>query len=385
MRRAWWLGGAALLLAVVAAAAVKIAGSSEAAKADKAEPTLQFTPREVVRPERAAMPLMLVFSGALVAPRSAVLRAKTAGTLLDLAVGEGSRVRAGQVLGRIDLADVDSRVAERAAAVESARAQLAQAERVQASNQRLADQQFISPNALDASRAALDAARAAFDAAQAQLTTARLARRDGTLLAPIGGLVAKRHALPGEKLAVEQAVLTLVDLAELELAGSVGTHEVAQLTPGQSVSVRVEGVEAPVAGRVDRIAPAAEPGTRAIGVTVTVPNRGERLRAGQYAVARLTVPDDTQRLTLPLAALASAGAGDAQPQVWVIEGGALQRRTVTLGRRDEATGRVEIVGGLKPDAQVLAARFDGLREGRQATVVERAAAVASAAASAAVR
>ena len=336
MRRAWWLGGGAVLLVVAAFGAAKVTGQADAPDKKKApEPVLEFTPREVVRPVLAGLPLTLEFSGALVAPRTAVLRAKTAGALVELAVAEGSRVRAGQVLGRIDLSDVDSRVAERAAAVESARAQFLQAERVQASNQRLADQQFISPNALDASRSALDAARAGLDAAQAQLTTARLARRDGTLLAPIGGLVSKRHALPGEKLAVEQPVLTLVDLAQLELAGSVGTHEVARLAPGQKVRVRVEGLETPVDGTIDRIAPAAEPGTRAIGVTVVVPNREEKLRAGQFAVATLVLPDATPRLTLPLAAVQGP---DGAAQVWAIEGGALARRSVTLAgaarRRD---------------------------------------------------
>lgn len=384
MRRAWWMGGGAVVLAAVAAlGAAKVSGEGGAPDKKKApEPVLEFTPREVVRPTLASLPLTLEFSGALVAPRTSVLRAKTAGALVELGVGEGSRVRAGQVLGRIDLSDVDSRVAERSAAVESARAQYLQAERVHASNQRLADQQFISPNALDASRSALDAARAGLDAAQAQLTTARLARRDGALLAPIGGLVAKRHALPGEKLAVEQPVLTLVDLAVLELAGSVGTHEVALLAPGQTVRVHVEGLDAPVEGRIDRIAPAAEPGTRAIGVTVVVPNRDEKLRAGQFAVASLVLPDPAQRLTLPLAALTGP---DGQSQVWAIEGGALTRRSVTLGRRSEAQGRVEILSGLTLQAQVLAARFDGLREGRQARVAEGAAAVASAAASSPLR
>ncbi len=383
MRRAWWLGGGAVVLVVAAFGAVKVAGpGGDADKAKAPDPALEFTPREVVKPTLAGLPLTLEFSGALVAPRTAVLRAKTAGTLVELAVGEGNRVRAGQVLGRIDLSDIDSRVAERAATVESARAQFVQAERVHASNQRLADQQFISPNALDASRAALDAARAGLEAAQAQLTTARLARRDGTLLAPIGGLVAKRQALPGEKLAVEQPVLTLVDLSVLELAGTVGTHEVSRLAPGQAVRVRVEGIDAPVEGRIDRIAPAAEPGTRAIGVTVVIPNRGETLRAGQFALASLTLPDATPRLTVPLAAVSGP---DGQSQVWAIEGGALVRRSVTLGRRSEAQARVEVLTGVSAESQLLAARFDGLKEGRQAKVVERAASVASAAASSPLR
>lgn len=383
MRKAIWLGGAGLLVVAAALGAAKMGGLGSAAKESKpAEPTLEFTAREVVQPQPASLPLRLTFSGPLVAPQSAVLRAKATGTLLSLSVGEGSRVRAGQAVGQIDLADLGNRVAERAAAVESARAQYAQAERVHANNQRLADQQFISPTALDASRSTLEAAKAGLDAAQAQLAIARQGLREGALVAPIAGLVAKRHAVPGEKLAMEQPVLTIVDLATLELAGSVGTHEVALLSPGLPVQLRVEGVDEPVEGRLERIAPAAEAGTRAIGVTVGIANPKERLRAGQYAVASVTLPDPVQRMTLPLSAIVGA-AGAAQ--VWVIEGGVLARRAVTLGRRDETQGRVEVVSGLAPGTQVLAARFDSLREGSKAAVVARAAAVASAASSSVLR
>ena len=380
MHKAWWLGGVGLLVVAAALGAAKVSGIVDfgAKDAPKVEPTLEFTPREVVQPTLASLPLQLEFSGALVAPQSAVVRAKAAGTLLSLAVGEGSRVRAGQPLGQIDLSDIGSRVAERQAAVESARAQFVQAQRTHASNQGLADQKFISPNALDSSRTALDAARAGLDAAQAQLSTARLGLREAALVAPIAGLVSKRHVLPGEKLAMEQPVLTLVDLATLELAGSVGTHEVALLAPGMPVQLRIEGLDAPVTGRLERIAPAAEPGTRSIGVTVSVANPKERLRAGQYAVAQVTLADTAQRLTVPLAAI---GGQAGQPQVWVIDNGVLARRAITIGRRDEAQGRVEVVSGLAAGVQVLAARFDNLREGAKAVVVARASAVASAAAS----
>ncbi|MBL0093917.1 MAG: efflux RND transporter periplasmic adaptor subunit [Piscinibacter sp.] len=380
MHKAWWLGGVGLLVVAAALGAAKVSGvvAFGAKDAPKVEPTLEFTPREVVQPTLASLPLQLEFSGALVAPQSAVVRAKAAGTLLSLAVGEGTRVRAGQPLGQIDLSDIGSRVAERQAAVESARAQYVQAQRTHASNQGLADQKFISPNALDSSRTALDAARAGLDAAQAQLSTARLGLREAALVAPIAGLVSKRHVLPGEKLAMEQPVLTLVDLATLELAGSVGTHEVALLAPGMPVQLRIEGLDAPVTGRLERIAPAAEPGTRSIGVTVSVANPKERLRAGQYAVAQVTLADTAQRLTVPLAAI---GGQAGQPQVWVIDNGVLARRAITIGRRDEAQGRVEVVSGLAAGVQVLAARFDNLREGAKAVVVARASAVASASAS----
>ena len=159
----------------------------------------------------------------------------------------------------------------------------------------------------------------------------------------------------------------------------VGTHEVAQLAPGMEVQVAVEGVADKVVGKLARIAPAAEPGTRSIGVAIELANPKEALRGGQYAVAKVDLADPTQRLTLPLSAVGSAAGQD---HVWVIESGVLARRAITLGRRDAREGRVEVLQGVSPGVQVLAARFDNLREGAKAVVVAtKSAAVASAAAS----
>jgi membrane fusion protein (multidrug efflux system) len=174
-------------------------------------------------------------------------------------------------------------------------------------------------------------------------------------------------------------VLTIVDLARLELAGSVGTHEVSRLSPGMAVQVSVEGVAEKVAGRLARIAPAAEAGTRSIGVTIELANPKEIYRAGQYALATVELADSTQRLTVPLTAVGNTAGQD---HVWVIESGTLARRAVMLGRRDDREGRVEVLQGVSAGGQVLAARFDNLREGAKAVVVAgKSATVASAAAS----
>ena len=273
-----------------------------------------------------------------------------------------------------------SRLAERNALLESARAGVAQAERTHATNQRLADQQFISPIALDQSKSALDAARAQSRAAAAQLDTLRLASRDTQIVAPISGVVAKRHVVAGEKLSPEQQVLTLIDLGRLELAGNVGTHEVSQLSAGMPVKVTVEGVPEALVGKLARIAPAAEPGTRSIGVTIELDNPKETLRAGQYALASVQLNDSTRRMTLPATAV---GNSAGQDHVWVIEAGVLARRAVTLGRSDPREGRVEVLQGVESASQVLAARFENLREGAKAIIAPpKSAAVASAASSA---
>jgi RND family efflux transporter MFP subunit len=398
MKNKWLIGGVAALLVVGAGGAwfayqrpgAMEAGTSTASNAGgknakdgkdgkKPDAPLEFVAREVVQPTLARLPAVIEFSGPLVAPQTAILRAKAAGTLVELKVAEGHRVAMGQALGRIDIAEVTSRVAERSAMLESARAALAQAERTHASNERLAQQNFISPIALDTSRSALETARANLNAAQASLDTTRVAMRDALISAPIAGIVAKRHVLPGEKVSPEQQVLTIVDIRTLELAGTVGTHEVGRLKPGMPVQVQVEGISEAAAGRIARIAPAAEPGTRSIGVTIELPNPKEALRAGQYALVRTTLEDDTDRLTLPATAV---GNTSGQDHVWVIENGTLARRAVTLGRRDAREGRVEVLQGVMPTSVVLAARFDNLREGAKANVVvAKSAPVASAAAS----
>lgn len=363
-QRKWVMGGVGLAV-VAAVIGVVVVKRGEAAGQDKkVETPMAFGAAEVVKPVSLVLADTIEFSGPLVAPDTAIVRAKASGTLIRLAVNEGSRVKSGQRLGEIDLADLSARLNERQATAEAMRTQMAQAERTHQNNQRLADQQFISPSALDASRAALDNAKAQYAATRAQVDTARIAVRDAALVAPISGIVAKRYAVPGEKVSAEQQLLTIVDLSSLEMAGSVGTHEVPQLTVGMPVRVRVEGLVDPLDGRLARIAPLADAGTRSIGVAVALNNPQERLRAGQYATAQVTLSAGEPKLTVPLSALGSASG---QQFVWTLEAGKLARRTVTTGRQDPARGLVEVLEGLKPDAAVLAMRFENLREGASAT------------------
>jgi membrane fusion protein (multidrug efflux system) len=386
MKKRWWLGGLALLVVAGAAATLVLTGRVDPAevwakigkgKDKKPEVTLEFVPSEVVRPTSVLLPRTIEFSGPLVAPQSATLRSKASGTLMRLNVAEGSRVKAGQVVGTVDATEIASRMAERGAMLESARAQAAQAQRTLDTNRQLAEKNFISATALENSQAALLTAQAQLDAAKASLATVGAAQRENTLVAPISGIVAKRHALPGEKLSMEQQVLSIVNLDRLELDGHVGTHEVSTLRSGMPVQVRVEGVDQVVVGTLARIAPAADAGTRSIGVAVAIDNPQETLRAGQYAVASVTLADDTPRLTVPIDAITDTGG---QKFVWLIDSGALVRRAVIIGRRDERNGRVEVLQGLSPGTTLLAVRFDNLREGRKAVVVQRkAGAVASSA------
>lgn len=355
--------GVVVLGAAIGAAVLRKSNAGDGTKPEP--PPLVFSTAEVMPAQAAEIVATVTFSGPLQAPQTATVRSRVAASLRQLDVAEGTRVRAGQRLGTLDTAELEARRLERQAQLEAARVTLAQAERAHQSNQRLAEQQFLSPLALEGSKATLDGARAQVQVAGAQLETLNVALREAALVSPIAGIVARRHAVAGEKLAAEQQVVTVVDLRTLEMAGAVGTHEVTVLQPGMPVSLLVEGEAAPRTARIARIAPAAEPGTRAIGVTVSLDNPDERLRAGQFASAQVRLPGRPAAVTVPLTALTVASG---QEHVWTLEQGKLVRRAITTGRRDAASGRVEVLNGLPVDALVLGARFENLREGAAAQV-----------------
>ena len=119
-------------------------------------------------------------------------------------------------------------------------------------------------------------------------------------------------------------MLTVVDLAKLELAGSVGTHEVSRLHTGMTASVRIEGIDTPVTGTIDRIAPAAEAGTRSIGVIVVVDNPKERCAPGSTQSPPSSLP--MWSAGLPCRWQRWPRTPD-RTIVWAIENGTLVRRS----------------------------------------------------------
>jgi RND family efflux transporter MFP subunit len=348
--------------------------SPATAQASKPTPALEFAARDLARLAPHALAGELVAPGSIQAVSQATVRAKLAVEVRRVAVREGEPVSAGQVLAEFDTAALRAQLAERAATLESARAQLAQSERTREASAQLVKQNFVSQNAFDNADAGFRAQRAAVDAAAAQLTQTQLLMNDAVVRAPISGFVARRHVQPGEKVAFDAPLFTIVDLARVEVQVQVPVAEVAQLKSGGRADVEVEGLPGRIhAGRVDRINPSTEPGTRSIHVYVALDNADAVLKAGMFSRVRLRVGAEREVPALPLAAI-QTDAG--QSFVWALVDGKLSRRPVELGRRDERAQLVEVKAGLGSDTRVLGSRFDNLRDGMAAAVVDGAAAEA---------
>jgi membrane fusion protein (multidrug efflux system) len=370
-RKKWWtlfgVVGLALILGVSVFAASRRKAEAAAETAKNAErPPLEFAQNDVVqlRPQRLAYQVTL--PGTVQAVSQATVRAKIAAEVKRVLLREGDRVAAGQIVAEFDTAQIRAQLAERAAALESARAQLRMTERTRQTNAQLVKQNFISQNAYDSADSANDAQRAAVGVAQAQLEQTQIMMNDAVVRAPISGIVAKRYVQPGEKVGFDAPLLAIVDLTQLEVQAQAALADISSIRPGMPVDVYVEGTgERKVAGRIDRINPSAETGTRTVNVYVSIRNEDALLKTGMFARAILTIAPQNETPALPLAALRG---DEGQQHVWVIAEGKLVQRGITAGARDERAQLVEIVSGLKPEEWVLASKFDNLKDGLAARI-----------------
>ena len=361
------VGGIAALLivgAIGAAVAMRLAKKDEGK--GPATVTLEFAPADLAQVERRALSRWLPVSGALQPVRQATVKAKVSGDVRQITVREGETVQAGQVLARIDTADLDAKLIERIGALESAKAQLALAEKTRTTNQTLLKQNFISQNAFDNSESSYNVAQGSVKSAEAQVQIARNALKDAIAVSPLTGVVAKRHVQPGEKVAFDSPLVTVIDLKDMELQAAVPATDVPELSIGKQVELVIDGFgERRFSGRVDRINPATEPGTRSFLVYVGIPNPDGSLRGGMFATGRIALAASALLPTLPATAV-RIEAGQAV--VWTVEDGKLVKRNVMTGARDDAAGRIEIRTALPSGAPVLSARFDNLKDGAPAIV-----------------
>ena len=352
--------------AIGGTAAMRVIKKSDESAKGKQTVTLEFTPADLTRVEAKPIARWLPVSGTVQPVRQATVKAKVSGDVRQVTVREGESVKEGQLLARIDTADLDAKLIERVGALESAKAQLALAEKNRTTNSALLKQNFISQNAFDTFESTFNVAQGNVKSAEAQVQLARNALKDAIASSPLNGIVAKRHVNPGEKVAFDSPLITVVDLKDLELQAMVPAVDVPELSIGKTVELTIDGFgERRFTGRIERINPSTEPGTRAILVFVGIPNADNALRGGMFATGRIALAASAPVATLPATAV-RVEAG--QTYVWTVESGKLVKRLVVIGRRDEAAGRIEVKTGLPQDVPVLAAKFDNLKDGAPAIV-----------------
>jgi RND family efflux transporter MFP subunit len=280
-RRRWpWFAGALVAIAAAAAAFIPRKTEVQAASVQTAYPSQQYT--------------QLAASGYVVAQRRAAVSSKATGRLVELNVREGSLVKKGELLARLDAADVSASLGVSEAGLRQSEAALQQAEanlKLAQSQQANADdelrralglsaQGFVSPQSVDAAQTRARSAAASTAAAQAALATARAGvgqaraqvrlaqvNRDSTeIRAPFDGVVLVKNANVGDLITpfsnavgTSGAVVTMADLSTLEVEADVSESSVGKVRPDQPVEIALDALpDVRFRGSVSRIVPTVD-------------------------------------------------------------------------------------------------------------------------------
>jgi membrane fusion protein, multidrug efflux system len=309
----------------------------------------------------------ITISGTLKAQKQSLIKSKSGGEVIALALKDGDPVKVGQRVAQIDDLDAKLRLNERIAARKASQAQLELAQRVYQNQRQLFEKGFISQAALDSAQTQLDVARANLESAQASLKVVEKSISDTVLTSPISGVVAEVFVQVGEKIASDARLLSVIDLKSIEFEASVPADLILSIGVGQTVPIRIDGAAQEFLGRVERINPTTQSGSRAIPVHVSLGQGASNLRAGMFAEGRFVTAQKNNVIVVPSGAIREASG---RKFVYVIGADLqIQERNVEVGLTDpngqlgNRKGVTEITQGLKSDEQIIAGNLGPIRPG----------------------
>jgi RND family efflux transporter MFP subunit len=356
-----------ILLAIGVVHSLKKRATAEAPAAGRSasadEPVIEFTPDDLTVVTRHTLSETLPLTGSLRAVTQAAVKAKVAGSALEVRAREGDTVKAGQILTTIDARDYAARADQSRGQMAAMAGQLDIAKQTLENNRVLVEKGFISKNAFDTAQSQYAIAAANLAAARAALSSSNLSVADTIVRAPFGGQIASRNVEPGEHVAVDAKLFDVVDLTQLELEAPVPVGEIGRVRVDQPVRIRFDGIDSPVSATVTRINPAAQAGSRSIMIYVRVANPQSTLRVGMFGTGSVIVGSTANAVVVPATSVRTDGP---RHSVYAITGGKLVEVPVTTGATGDAEGSswTELVDSpLKEGQQVVKNNLGALRIG----------------------
>jgi HlyD family secretion protein len=350
---------------------------------------------EAVRQEAIHRTVEVV--GTLTAVDEVTVSAEAEGRVSRLLADLGDRVSTGQVLIELDREKAQYNLDEQKAALARALAQFgaadtthlppieqtpdvkrAQAELVQAKQSydradELHKRQLVPKQTLDDAEATLrtkqagyDSAiqnaknlRASIDASDASAKLADRQLRDAYIRAPFDGYVEKRLVNLGEFVKNQTPVMSVVRVDPLKVTSEIPEKMAPWIETGQPVQLHVDAYpDKTITGKVSRISPAVNTGTRAFPFEALVPNREALLKPGTFARVHIESAKVDQVMTLPYVAIQYRYGVN---RVFVVDGDHVAARELKVGER--LGDRIEIVAGVKPGEIVAVTEPDKLADG----------------------
>ncbi len=329
---------------------------------------------------------ILTASGYIVARRKAVVSAKIQGRLFELHVEEGSAVREGQVIARLESAEQAAAVQQAKAGVARAEADLAESQRQLRLAEGLSKQQILSADELAAAQSRVRVGEAALQQARAQVALAEAQLANTFIRAPFTGVVLKKMAEVGESVAPippgvnistsSGAIVALADLATLEVEADVNESNVAKLAGEQPAEVTVEAFpDKTYRAALRQVIPTADRTKATVQVKVTILDKDKNLKPEMSArvtfveaakpEAQTAAPATAPVLTVPKNTVATR---DGRSFVFEVREGHAHARSVVTGA--ERSGQLIVREGLAGGETLVESPTDKLKDGDRVKVKE---------------
>lgn len=348
------------------------------------EPAVQNQPIAVaVAPVQGVdQPVAIEATGGFEAAEASDVAPETSGTVTATLVDIGDRVKAGDVLVRVQGVNAGLRLDEARAAASRAESNVKFAEAQSDLAQTTAARYAALVATGDVSRTVADqaktqaetaiqsvnTARASLAEARAQLALAEKAVADVVIAAPFAGYIAERKVSKGEYVQPSTAVVRLVSLDPLRLKLTVPGAQAGQVKVGQTTQCTVDAFPGRVfTGRITAINPALVAESRTMGVEARVPNADAALKPGMFAVARIETGTTERAMLVPRRALIE-DANTNSYRVFVIDKeNRAHLRVVQLAAR-QLQDAVRITAGVAEGERVATTHLADLYDGATVTV-----------------
>jgi RND family efflux transporter MFP subunit len=334
---------------------------------ERTQPSVEnnVRPVQAVRVALASDTEQRAFAGTIKPRREADVGFRAAGRIATRLVDMGARVRTGDVLARLDPADLTLSVRSAEADLASAEAQAEQAEADAARSHTLRAQGWASAATDEVKQATARAATEKVASARAALSLARNRLDYADLRAQTDGVVTAVLADPGTVVSEGQPVLRLAELGAPEAEIQLPELALPDATrPGATVTLWARP-DLPLKATLRELAPSADGKLRTYAARYTIDNPPAWLALGMSATLHLPGADSEAVATLPAAALIDRGQG---PMVWAVQGaGKLVSRPVQVRRLQQ--DRV-VVSGLADGEMVVAMGAQKLDPAAQVRVAD---------------
>jgi RND family efflux transporter MFP subunit len=339
---------------------------------------------EVVRATPASLVEGIEVTGSLDPKFYADVKTQIPGLVKQVYVTEWVRVRKGQPLARIDVAETEAMVKRAEAALESSKAGLAQAqvadnraEREQTRMLKLKESGLATQQALDdaktereAAKTRIDAARAQINVSEEELRQARARLAKGSVASPIDGIVALRNVNVGDlasDAAAGKPIFRIVDNRLLNLTVTVSSADSARIKSGQTVEFSVDALPGRIfSGKVMFINPELSTTDRSLKIIAEVQNVPEILKGGMFAKGRIITGNRSGVLQVPRGAIDRLDMATRKGNLFVVENGIARRRDITTGAQNGDL--IEVAAGLKAGEQYVIRGGFNLKDGEKVAV-----------------